>query len=342
MLSGRYLWSAGIARHALDPGLRTGNPTPAAARLLGKRTVSRARRGLRRAGKRRAFRGNPIPAVASVISSLGVNLFKYDKKKMGERADYVRQVALRASGASTTEAPRAAGLNVVTAKAELDRIAQGLSWPGQWAQIRDVAKSYQGHVMETAPAAAQGGVGGLLQTLQSPAGGQLIRAVASTARRSRRPRYPTYIDRYGRQRYSYKPPGSSLRLPAGATMAAGTPYNFFTGAVGQGGAAATAGQVAVAAAAGVGAYLVTQRLLQYLGGRAQSKEEAGVNAAKALHQALEDYKQQHGQYPPPAERAAMKQAYQQKLVELGYDPVTFTRTRSGFEQFLEDYNPLGG
>lgn len=37
----------------------------------------------------------------------------------------------------------------------------------------------------------------------------------------------------------------------------------------------------------------------------------------------------------------MKRAYQAQLVELGYDPVTFTRKRSGVENFLEDYNPLG-
>ena len=175
--------------------------------------------------------------------------------------------------------------------------------------------------------------------LQAVAG--IVRSVAPKRSRARRG-YPAYRDRYGRERYSTKPPGSELRLPAGASPIAGTPFNFFRSAVGSGGALATAGQVAVAAGAGLAAYLVTKKLLEVLGGRAQGKEEAGVAAALAMRDALEEYKRQKGQYPPPAERAEMKAAYAAKLEELGYDPVTFTRKRSAVEGFLEDYNPFGG
>jgi hypothetical protein len=112
--------------------------------------------------------------------------------------------------------------------------------------------------------------------------------------------------------------------------------------VGAGGAATTVGQLAVAGAAGIGAYLVTQALLKHLGGRAQRKEEAGVNAALAFREARAEFQRQQGRAPNRAELAEMKQAYQEQLVALGYDPVTFTRTRSRVAQFFETYNPLGG
>jgi hypothetical protein len=131
-----------------------------------------------------------------------------------------------------------------------------------------------------------------------------------------------------------------MRLPAGAQAAAGTPYNFFTGAVGKGSRLQTAGQVATAAGAGIAAYLVTQRILANMGSGAQRAEEAGVNAALSLRQARADLERQQGKPVTQAQAREMAAAMRTQLVQLGYDPVTFTRKRSRVENFLEDYNPL--
>ena len=338
-MHGSYqVWSAGAARRSLQPGVRTGNPTPAAAALLGKRRVSRAAKALKRAGKKRAHRGNPLPAVVAIASQiLGGKLktpaqHQADRERVYSAAAQAAQAGIGPSPATANMAPLAflqdRALNAPTADARA--FAGNLV-----AQL--LAKQATAPPVPTALTPAQQALG----FLTGPQAGTLLK-VAARVSRPRRQRYPSYYDRGGRQHYSYKQPGSRFKLPVGATAVAGAPYRFFPGAVGAGGALATVGQVAVAGAAGAGAYLLTQRLLQYLGGRAQSAEEAGVNAAKALHQSLEDYKAQYGAYPPTAERERMKATYQAKLVELGYDPVTFTRTRSGVAEFLETYNPFGG
>ena len=345
---------------------RTNNPSPAAAAMLGKRTVRRAKKKLKRLGRRRAHKGNPLPAVAAILGS-GV------LSKLGGR---FRKPSEARAGALAPSVVQAANAGNLTAAAGLiERAARPMIakehavWAAAAAQLAPDVIALVHKFAAKIPKADQSGPEAFAQSVlaspyQAPSGGgggggtpsvleQLtgtlsqpgtIRTVASIARgrRSRRQRYPTYTDRYGRPRYSYKQPGSQLRIPQGATPAPGTPYSFFRGAVGRGGAAATAGQLAVAGAAGVAAYLVTQRLLQHLGGRAQAKEEAGVSAALAFRQARADFAQQQGRAPNRAELQEMKQAYQQQLVELGYDPVTFTRSRSRLEGFLEDYNPLGG
>lgn len=342
------LWNQSLARKSLLGG-DTMNPSIAAKSLLGKTVVARASRKLKSYGRRRSHRGNPLPALAGVLGGLKGLFGGPDPEKQKQRLAHIEGLRDVVAG---TQAPWA-GMTQRLALTNLQGIAQGRELMGvainpttvaaAQAALSQLGKDPSGKVAGAAPTpTAQ-----LTSFLGTPGGalvaGKLIQGVTSTGRRSTRQRYPTYTDRYGRQRYSYKPPGGApMRLPAGAQMSVGTPYNFFTGAIGKGGAAATAGQLAVGAAAGAAAYLVTQRLLEYLGGRAQSKEEAGVNAAKALHQALEDYKTQHGAYPPPAERQQMKEAYRQQLVELGYNPDTFTRERGAVAEFFETYNPFGG
>jgi hypothetical protein len=339
---------------------RTNNPTPAAAAMLGKKRVARAKRTLKRKGIKKRHKGNPLPAVVALAGGLLGKLGGRFRKPSEARAAAVAPSIVQAANSGNLTAAR----GLIERAAKPMKVAESVVWKAAAAQlsadiIKQVAansksipqadqsspEAFAQSVLASAyqavsAAPAQSGFATALSVLQAPG---TVRALVSAAkpRRAARGRYPTYTDRYGRQRYSTKPPGGELRLPAGATPSAGTPYSFFQGAVGKGGAAATAGQLAVAGAAGVGAYLVTRRLLQYVGGKAQRAEEAGVNAARALHDALEDYRANTGKYPPPAERAKMKAAYQAKLVELGYDPITFTRTRSGFESFVEDYNPEG-
>lgn len=363
------LWNRGYARAALVGREPTMNPSPGAAYLLGigverprVHQTGIARRQLE--GKRRTRTANPLPAALSVLGSI-IKTPKFLKKPSEQRAAAVAPQLVTAAVQG----------NLTAAKAIMDRSTFGIQAERNvWLQaltqlppnIINAVKDNANRIPvvdhkgpETAAttalarpfmlpsaagsAAAVPTLGGIptatLGQLAVPVVRELTKKPRATTRRGR---YPTYVDRDGRQRYSTKPPGTELRIPQGATPTPGTPYSFFRGAVGKGGAAATVGQVAVAAAAGIGAYLVTQRLLQHLGGRAQQKEEAGVNAALAFRQARADFKARQGRDPNAAELAEMKQAYQAQLVELGYDPVTFTRTRSGVERFLEDYNPFGG
>jgi len=173
----------------------------------------------------------------------------------------------------------------------------------------------------------------------------VVRAVAPKARRRGRARYPTYTDRYGRQRYSTKAPGSEMRLPAGATPSPGTAYSFFRGAVGRGGAGTTAAQLGVAAAAGAAAYFGTQAVLKHFGGKAVRGEEAGVKLALAARDARKEYALTHGlrgpapSYGVPA--AVIREigaGMKAQLAELGYN-ASGVRTRSTAERFLSDYAP---
>ena len=352
---------------------KTSNPTPAAASMLGHGRVKRAKKKLRRLGRKRAHRGNPLPAVVGLLGGAGGLVGKLggrfrapSEKRAGGVAESVVQAAISGNltaarglierAAKPMLAKEAAVWKAAAARLPpeiIDAVRRNASRIPQADQSSPeaFASSVLGNpVTAASPVVAAGGVGGgsaLEQITGALAQPGTIRAVASVARGGRRRRsgygrYPTYTDRYGRQRYSSKPPGTELRIPAGATPSPGTPYSFFRGAVGTGGAAATAGQVALAAGAGLAAYLVTSKLLQYLGGRAQAKEEAGVNAALAFREARAEFARQQGRPPNRTELREMSDAYKAKLLELGYDPQTFTRTRSRTEQFLEDYNPFGG
>lgn len=89
-----------------------------------------------------------------------------------------------------------------------------------------------------------------------------------------------------------------------------------------------------AVAAGVGAFLVTRALQKYIGRRALEQEEAGVQAALAFREARAQLTLEQGKPPTRAQMAEMKDAYRAQLVTLGYDPVTFTRKRSGLSRFF--------
>lgn len=366
------LWNRSVARKAIMGREPTFNPSPAAQSLLGRAVVrpkvynqGQARKKLLRGKRHRreSATHNPVPAALSVLGGI-LKLPKFLKKPSDQRA---------AAVAPTLISSAVQG-NLTAAKAMLERTQFGIAaeravWQAAVAQLPPAIIQAVTKYKAQIPSVDQKGPETAAQTalerpfmLPSAAGsaaavptlggiptatlGQLavpvVRELTKKPRGATRGRYPTYTDRYGRQRYSTKPPGTDLRIPAGATPSPGSPYSFFRGAVGKGGAAATVGQVAVAGAAGIAAYLVTQRVLQHLGGAAQRKEEAGVNAALAFRQARADFKQRTGRDPNKTELAEMKRAYQAQLVELGYDPVTFTRKRTGLENFLEDYNPLGG
>jgi hypothetical protein len=357
------LYQQSLARGYLMGHEETRNPSIAETHLLGRRAVRRAVARARQYRTRPYHRDNPLPAVAAILGGGGV-LSKIPL--LGGLAGRFRKPSeVRAAAVAPAVIQAANAGNLVAVKGIIHRTQIGIAkeravWQQALAQITPALvdkavklnksipeanhanpEAFAASVAAAAPLTMGAAAPSLTSMITPGLVTGVVRAVAPKARRGRQ-RYPSYIDRQGRQRYSTKPPGTELRLPAGASPIPGTPYNFFTGAVGKGGAAATAGQVALAAGAGIAAYLVTQRVLQHLGGRAQKAEEAGVNAALAFRQARADFKQQHGRDPNRTELAEMKQAYQQQLVELGYDPVTFTRSRSAIANFLETYNPFGG
>lgn len=357
------IWSRGYARAAILGSERTMNPSAAALSIIKKHFgAKRARQAVKKAsyGRRPFHRGNPLPAAVIAASSIVKKLLGGRFKKPSE----VRAAALAPSIVAAANGGNLTAALGLLARAERPmKVAESNVWKAAAAQLAPNVVAAARKQAASIPAADQAGPEQFAQSVlaspvqlaaaaaaTSPAAGFLdvlgqpgtIRAIASAAkpRRAARGRYPSYVDRYGRQRYSSKPPGAELRIPQGATPSPGTPYSFFRGAVGGGGALKTAGQLAVAAGAGIAAYLVTQRLLQHLGGAAQRKEEAGVKAAMALRQARADLEKQQGHPVTAAQAKEMGAAYKAQLIELGYDPVTFTYKRGAVSRFLEAYNPL--
>ena len=202
---------------------RTNNPSPAAAAMLGKRTVRRAKKKLKRLGRRRAHKGNPLPAVAAILGS-GV------LSKLGGR---FRKPSEARAGALAPSVVQAANAGNLTAAAGLiERAARPMIakehavWAAAAAQLAPDVIALVHKFAAKIPKADQSGPEAFAQSVlaspyQAPSGGgggggtpsvleQLtgtlsqpgtIRTVASIARgrRSRRQRYPTYTDRYGRQ-----------------------------------------------------------------------------------------------------------------------------------------------
>lgn len=335
------IWSRGYARAALMGPERTMNPSPAATAILKQKLGAKAvARAVKKAGKRRKsfHRGNPLPAAIALLAKGGIQeavTGALSKLGIGSKFTKDSHVARFQKALAEGNTAVATTLMAQAAAHAAAPIPDQADWAARLAQMQALMPKKAGAA--AAPTALE-------QTMAALTNPGVIRTIASAAkpRRQARGRYPTYTDRYGRQRYSTKPPGQEMRIPAGAVPSPGTPYSFFRGAVGKGGAAATAGQVALAAGAGIAAYLVTQKLLQYLGGSAQRAEEAGVNAARAFREARADLARQQGKPITPAQVREMGAAYKAKLIELGYDPVTFTRKRGAVSNFLEAYNPLGG
>jgi len=361
-----HLWSQSVARNSMMGYERTHNPSPAAAAILGKRRTKLARRKAHRI-RRRAHKGNPLPAVAAILTSglLGKLGGRFRAPSEKRAASVAPGVVAAANAGNLT-----AALGLLT-RATLPTIGvakERLVWQAAAAQLSPAIVEQVKRNSKSIPMADQSnpenfaasvianaypraGYGGT-PTAASPLGelgayltpgnvGTIARAV--TPRRSRRARYPTYTDRYGRQRYSYKPPGSQMRLPAGASIAADTPYKFFTGALGGGGAATTAAQLGVAAAAGAAAYFGTQAILKYFGNKTVRTEEAGVQLALAAREARQQYALAHnlrGAPPtygvPASVIRSIGAGMKAKLAELGYDEHG-VRTRSGAEDFLSSY-----
>ncbi len=95
--------------------------------------------------------------------------------------------------------------------------------------------------------------------------------------------------------------------------------------------ALTAGVVIAGLAAG---YYIGTQLNTYLAGKALAAEEAGVAAALAFRKARAAATARKGAPLTATEVRSLGAQYKAQLVALGYDPVTFTRTRSRVERFF--------
>lgn len=180
-----------------------------------------------------------------------------------------------------------------------------------------------------ASAETDGDLNAVENFVATPGGARAVGTVAREVLRGAvRRRRASYYDQYGRRRYRY----SSSRGPSGPSEeemspddAAGATIDeqgdtgdqgFFSADVSQLKGTKAAGAAALVVGAGVGAYYVTKNLLDYLGQGARSREDLRVQATLAFHQALEDYRQEHGDYPPPAQRQAMKNAWAMQLAQI--------------------------
>lgn len=197
---------------------------------------------------------------------------------------------------------------------------------------------------ESSPSA----IGAVLATLSTPAGARaagtvaasIIRATAS-GRRYQTQRYrDPYTGRTRSRRVYLDPPiqrgggmVSTEGLPVGEVASAAGAVKGIGGAGGSAaaGALAKTGVVIGGLAAG---YFIGHELNNYLAGRALSKEQAGVQAALAFRQARAAAAARKGAPLTTAEVQSLGAAYKAGLVQLGYDPKTFTRTRSTVERFF--------
>jgi len=97
---------------------------------------------------------------------------------------------------------------------------------------------------------------------------------------------------------------------------------------------ATAGVAIGGFAAG---YWIGTELQKYVAGRALSAEQAGVEAARAFRAARAAAAAAKGAALTPAEIRSLGTQYKRQLVELGYDPITFTRRRTAAERFVTGF-----
>lgn len=168
---------------------------------------------------------------------------------------------------------------------------------------------------------------GLADVSRSPLAVAVAKGLTSRALRPRA-QYRTTYDQYGNpRRVKVRQSGISFQQAAGgATSAAGV-----AGSVGGASALATAGVAIAGLAAG---YYIGYNLNKYLAGKSLSAEEAGLAAAKAFRDARSQAATRKGAPLTAAEVRSLGAQYKAQLVSLGYDPVTFTRTRSALESFF--------
>lgn len=305
------IWSQSIARkHLLGQGSM--NPSIAARSLLGERAVRKTERILRRAGRRRTHRGNPLPALTGVLGGLGGLFGGAGRIGKAQEASAAQLVAKVLAGDNRPD-PTQKGLT----PAQLIELRASLGWHGYDAALAVLHSQQEKQGQEAAARAARepgAVIGRGLESLgQSPLalgiGTALARGGRSTGYRSR----ITY-DQFGNPRRTRAP------LAAGGGAGVSGLRNLATAGVAVGGLAA--------------GYYIGSELNKQLVSQAPNAEEAGVRAALAFRNARAQAAARKGAPLTPAEVRSLGAVYKQQLVALGFDPVTFTRKRNIVERFF--------
>lgn len=184
-MDSQKVWSHSVARASLTRGGATHNPTLAAAALLGKRTVRRAALRLSRGVTRRRsyHKGNPLPAIGGILGGLPQIGRRVDPKKHAQRAGAIDALARKAATGDKG------------ALDELERVANGLAWPGQWADLRAYAQQHfqivtEHREKEAAAASERAGAAADREARFLEAGTTVGSALASGLGRSLRRRAP--------------------------------------------------------------------------------------------------------------------------------------------------------
>jgi len=159
----------------------------------------------------------------------------------------------------------------------------------------------------------------------TPLGVGIAQAIARSGRRRGYGGYGGYGRRRRRPQYDEEDIGGGGFQPADVA-------GLGSGAGGK--LASKAGKAALVVGAGVAAYLATKYLTEAFARGVASKEEAGTAIAMANGKAIRALQAQQGKPPTRAQLAEMKAAMSEKLVALGYDPVTLTRKRGAIERFF--------
>lgn len=276
---------------------------------------------------------SPLAALGPAESLLGGlgGRFKSRAAHEAERADYYDRQAEAAMGGSA---------------AALEDLRQqgGVEVPGKkgppWPHIapsegsKQYAAGLYAEVVKALPKAKtvlEGVEEGLSAVGKSPLAIALAKGLTTRRRRG----YSSYGGGYGRRRRApqYYDEEAGLVSPKSFQKAAGVGASGagVVGGVGGASALATAGVAIAGLAAG---YYIGYNLNKYLAGKALSAEEAGLAAAKAFRDARAQAAARKGSALTAAEVRSLGAQYKAQLVSLGYDPVTFTRTRSALESFF--------
>ncbi len=306
------LWSQSIARRSLL-GEGTMNPSIAAKSLLGPKVVAKAKRVLKRAGRRRLHRSNPLPALTGLLGGLGGGLFS-GAGRVGKRqeAEAQRLLALALKGDKTPHP-----VTGLTPAQSIELHAQ-LGWHGFEQALAILHQKQQQEGEEAAARAARqpaAQIGrGLTELGQSP----LAQGVAVALARGGRSGYGR-----GGYRTTYDQFGNPRRIRTagfqGAGGGAGGLKNLATAGVAIGGLAA--------------GYYIGSELNNALVAEAPNKEEAGVRAALAFKRAREAAAAKKGAPLSPAETASLAAQYRAQLAALGFTPQG-QRRRNVVERFF--------
>ncbi|SRR6266496_817234 len=198
---------------------------------------------------------------------------------------------------------------------------RNLSRGAATAAARDYAQQALDHVLgerkATAPTALEATLTKAGRFAQTEGGLAIIKGLASSGRRGLG---------FGRTRRRYNEYGELVR--SRPSQAAG---------LGGAGGVSNLAKAGVAIGGLAAGYYIGTELQKALAGRTLAAEQAGVAAAQAFRRARAAAAKSKGGPLTAAEVRSLGNVYKRGLVELGYNPTTFTRTRGLASQFVSEF-----